>query len=424
MKVGLRTTFSAFANRNYSLFSIGQVISIAGQWAQTVAQSFLVLQLTNSGTALGLSVAARYGPIFVLAPWAGTVVDRLDRRRLLYATQVAAATVAFVFGILVQTGAIRMWMVYLLALALGTVNVFDIPARQAFISELVPAKKLLNAVTLNSVLVNLGRIGGGAVGGLAVATVGLALCFDLNGLSYIAVILTLLLMKADALVSPEPRPREKGEIRAGLRYVRSSPELLVPLAMTSVIGLLAWEFQISLPLLARRTFHGDAATFGTMLAVMGVGAAVGGLVAASRAYSGTRALAVSAIGWGISITVAALAPTLTTAYIVLLFVGYGSLTFNSLNKTVLQLAADPHMRGRVMALWALVWQGTTPIGGPLVGWIGQEYGARWSLLIGGIPTLAVGLLAYPVLVRVDHRAPIAAGEQDIALRPEDPAAER
>jgi MFS family permease len=419
MRTSLRTTFSAFGSRNYSLFSAGQLVSIAGQWAQTVAQSFLVLELTNSGTALGLSVAARYGPIFLLAPWAGTVIDRIDRRRLLYVTQVAAATVAFAFGILVETGAIRMWMVYLLALILGVVNSFDIPARQAFISDLVPPEQLLNAVTLNSVLVNLGRVGGGAIGGLAVATVGLALCFYLNALSYLAVLVTLLLMKASALIPAEPRPREKGEIRAGLRYVRSSPELLVPLVMTSVIGLLAWEFPISLPLLAKRTFHGNAGTFGTMLAIMGAGAIVGGLVAASRPYSGTRPLAVSAIGWGISITAAALAPTLIIAYVILLFVGYGSLTFNSLNKTVLQLASVPHMRGRVMALWALVWQGSTPIGGPLVGWAGQEYGARWSLLIGGIPTLLVGLIAYPVLIRVDRRARGAPGQPDEAAQPDE-----
>jgi MFS family permease len=424
MRAGVRTTFSAFANRNYSLFSAGQLISIGGQWTQTVAQSFLVLELTNSGTALGLSIAARYGPIFVLAPWAGTVIDRLDRRRLLYVTQVAAAAVAFAFGALVETGAIRMWMVYLLALALGVVNVFDIPARQAFISDLVPPEQLLNAVTLNSVLVNLGRVGGGAIGGLVVATAGLTLCFYLNGLSYIVVLATLLLMNAGSLTSPEPRPREKGEIRAGLRYVRSSPELLVPLAMTSVIGLLAWEFPISLPLLANRTFHGGAGTFGTMLALMGVGAVAGGLAAASRAYSGTRPLAVSAIGWGISITAAALAPTLVVAYVVLLFVGYGSLTFNSLNKTVLQLAAVPRMRGRVMALWALVWQGSTPIGGPLVGWVGQEWGARWSLLIGGIPTLAVGLLAYPVLARVDRHAHREPDKPDVIIRPDEPAPER
>jgi MFS family permease len=403
MTFDLGATFAAMRIRNYLLYAIGQLISIGGLWMQTVAQSFLVLDLTGSGTALGYSVAARFGPIFVLGPWGGTVTDRTDRRRLLYLTQTASAALAVAFGVLVQTDAIRMWIVYTLAVALGFVNVFDSPARQSFIPELVPTSALQNAVILNSATVNLGRVVGGAFGGLAIAWTGLAIGFYLNAASFVVVVISLLMMRSDQIARPTPRQRKKGQVIAGLRYVRTTPEVLVPLLMTSVIGMLAWEFQISLPLIAERTFDGNASTFGTMLTFMGIGAVVGGLVAASRANSPARSLSISAIGWGVAITAAALAPSLWTEYAILLFVGYGSLTFNALNKTVIQLAAVPHMRGRVMALWALVWQGSTPIGGPIVGWVGEHLGARWSLLVGGLPTIAVGILAYPALNSIDAR---------------------
>ncbi|HEY2795414.1 MAG TPA: MFS transporter, partial [Micromonosporaceae bacterium] len=205
-------------------------------------------------------------------------------------------------------------------------------------------------------------------------------------------------------MTPSTRaPREPGQVRAGLRYVGATPRLLLPLLMITVIGALAWEFQVSLPLLASNTFHGGAGTYGTMASSMGAGAVIGGLVIASRHTVHMRGLGVAAIGWGVAITAAAVAPSLPIEIVVLLFVGYGSITFNSLAKTVLQVAAAPEMRGRVMALWALAWVGTTPIGGPIIGWIGEEFGARWSLLAGGLPTLAVGLIALPMLIRLDHQ---------------------
>jgi MFS family permease len=201
----------------------------------------------------------------------------------------------------------------------------------------------------------------------------------------------------------ERESREKGQIRAGLSYVRSEPELLIPLLMVAVIGALAWEFPISLPLVARSTFHGGAGTYGVMTAVMGAGAVVGGLITASRKRVRRRGLATAAIGWGVAITAAALAPNLPLEYVALVFVGYGSISFNALAKTALQLSSASAMRGRVMALWAVAWMGSTPIGGPIVGLAGQELGARWALIIGGIPTLAVGLATLPVLAQVDRR---------------------
>jgi MFS family permease len=395
-------TFSSLSVRNYRLFFIGQLISVSGTWMQTVAQSFLVLRLTGSGTALGLSTAARFAPMFLFGPWGGVIADRLDKRRVLYVTQTLAGLLALAFGLLVAAHEIEMWTIYLLAVLLGFVNVFDNPARQAFISELVPAEQLRNAVTLNSVTVNLARILGAALGGALVGTLGFAFCFDLNAASFIAVLVTLVMMVSREFNPAKREPRERGQTLAGLRYVRSTPELLLPLVMIAVVGTLAWEFQVSLPLLARGAFHGGATMYGTMAAVMGVGAVVGGLVTASRSKARAIGLALASIGWGIAIVAAALAPTMALEDVALLFVGYGSITFNSLAKTTLQLAATPEMRGRVMALWALAWLGSTPIGGPIIGWVAEEFGARWSLLIGGIPTIVVGLVALPLLSRLER----------------------
>ncbi len=395
-------TFSSLTIRNYRLFFIGQLISVSGTWMQTVAQAFLVLKLTNSGTILGITIAARFAPIFVFGPWGGLIADRFDKRRILYLTQFAAGLLAVAFGVLISTNLIRIWSVVVLACALGFVNVFDNPARQAIISELVPLDQLRNAVSLNSVTVNMARIFGAALGGSITAGLGLAVCFDLNAASYMAVVLTLFLMSSAEISKPAPEPRERGQIRAGLRYVRTSPELAIPLVMVAIIGTLAWEFQVSLPLLAKNTFHGNAATYAIMTSLMGIGAVVGGLVSASRSQVRLPALGIAAIGWGLSITAAGLAPNLLICYVMLLAVGYGSVTFNSYAKTVLQLGAVPEMRGRVMALWALAWLGSTPIGGPLIGWISEEFGARWSLLAGGLPTTAVGLIAYPLLMRSDR----------------------
>ena len=388
--------------RNYRLFFFGQLVSVIGTWMQTVAQSFLVLDLTHSGTQLGLTTAARFLPVLLFGPAGGLFADRRNKRRIMLVTQTASGLLAAVFAVLTGTHDIRLWIVYLLALALGFVNVFDNPARQAFISEMVPTEDLANAVTLNSVAINMARVFGAAIGGV-LAAIGLALCFALNAVSFVAVLLSLALMSTAALYPVRPAKKMPGQIRAGLRYVRSTPALLVPLIMIAVVGTLAWEFQVSLPLMATHVFGGGAAAYGVMASVMGVGAVVGGLVSAARARPSGRALCLASIGWGIAILVAAVAPSLPLELAAMLFVGYGSITFNSMAKTVLQLAATPEMRGRVMALWGLAWLGSTPIGGPIVGWVGQEAGARWSLVVGGLPTLVIGLLALPVLIKIDRR---------------------
>jgi MFS family permease len=405
-----RQMASSLRQYNYRLFFFGQLVSVAGTWMQTVAQSFLVLGLTHSGTQLGLATAARFLPMFLFGPMGGVMADRMDKQRVLYVTQTLAGLLAGAFAVLIATHSIEMWMVYVLAVLLGCVNVFDNPARQSFISEMVPPADLPNAVTLNSVSVNMARVFGAALGGVIAAVLGLALCFACNALSFVAVLVSLAAMHKSELFPARRLTRKKRQVREGLRYVRSTPELIVPLVMIAVIGTLAWEFPVTLPLMARNIFHGGAGAYGVMASVMGVGAVIGGLISAARPRPRTRALCLAAMGWGIAILAAAAAPTLPLELAALLFVGYGSITFNSFAKTTLQLAAAPSMRGRVMALWALAWLGSTPIGGPIVGWVGQTAGARWGLVIGGLPTLLCGIAALPALGRIDRRAMAAEAE--------------
>lgn len=395
---------SSLRHRNYRLYFLGQTVSVIGTWMQSIAQSFLVLNLTHSGTQLGLVTAARFAPMLLLGSQGGLFADRHDKRRIMYVTQALSGLLAAAYAICLGTGSMRLWVVYALAVALGLVNVFDNPARQSFISEMVPPADLPNAVLLNSVSTSMARVLGGAVGGTIAAVLGLTLCFTVNAVSYGAVLLSLALMSSAALHPARKAAKAKGQVRAGLSYVRARPDILIPLIMIAIVGSLAWEFQITLPLMATSAFHGwvfhnAAAAYGLMASVMGAGAVVGGLVSAVNIKPGPRSLCIASTGWGIAILVAALAPNMPVELAAVAFVGYGSITFNSLAKTTLQLVAAPEMRGRVMALWAIAWLGSTPVGGPVVGWIGQYAGARWSLAVGGAAALACGLLALVWAVR-------------------------
>jgi MFS family permease len=418
-----RRMISSLHVRNYRLYFFGQLVSVAGTWMQTVAQSFLVLDLTHSGTQLGLTTAVRFLPMLVFGPAGGLLADRMDKRKVLYATQTLQGLLAAAFAIALATHSMSLPLVYVLALALGFVSVPDNPARQSFISEMVPPDELANAVTLNSVAMNMARVFGGALGGVIAAGIGLTMCFTLNAISFGAVLISLALMRTAELYPARKVARKKGQVRAGLRYVRGTPELLIPLIMIAVVGTLAWEFQVTLPLMASKVFHGGPAAYGVMASVMGVGAVVGGLISAARPRPRARALCLAAMGWGIAILAAALAPNMPLELVTMLFVGYGSITFNSFAKTSLQLAAKPTMRGRVMALWALAWLGSTPVGGPIVGWIGQEAGARWSLIVGGAATLVCGIAVLPALNKIDRTASARADAEasaagDLAHGPE------
>ena len=380
-------------------------MSLTGTWMQGVAQAWLVLQLTGSGTALGLVIAVQFLPVLLLAPMGGVLADRLSKRRIMVACQTTAGLLALVLGLLVAAGAVELWMVYALAGGLGVVTAIELPSRQTFVLEMVGPERLTNAVSLSSVMLNLARIVGPAVAGVLIATVALELCFFLNAGSYVATVLSVVVMRSAELLPAPRQPRARGQLREGVRYVRSSPELLVPLLMMAVIGTLAFEFQVILPLVARYSFDGDAGTYGAMSSIMGVGAVAGGLVVASRSRRSAVGLAKVAIVFGAAILAAAAAPTLAIELAVLVVVGATSISFLSLGNTALQLAAAPEMRGRVMALWSVAFLGSTPVGGPIVGWVGEHAGPRWGLALGGTATLLAGLLAYRTLATIDGRAP-------------------
>jgi MFS family permease len=402
--IGLRGRFAAAGSslrvRNYRLYFVGQSVSVAGSFMQTLAIAFLTLHLTGSGTDLGIAAATRLLPFLVLGPIGGVIADRYDKRRLLFLTQTSSAVGSIVFAILAMTGTITYPLVLILSLVLGCLTVVDNPARQSLIADLVGRDTLANAVILNSISLNVARVLGSVVGGTLVAVIGTPACFFINAASFGAVIVSLALMRKADIAAPVRAERARGQIREGFRYAIHTPELAAPLLMLAVTGILAYEFPTTLPLLATGAFHGTAATYGIMAAVMAAGAIVGGLVAASRsARPHPRTLALACIGWGAVILITGIAPNLWTACIALVFVGYGSITFNSTAKTTLQLASRPELRGRVMALWAMAWGGGSVIGAPLVGWAAQEFGSRWGLIIGGAPTILLGLIMLPYLHR-------------------------
>lgn len=397
-----RQTFASLSNPNYRRFLSGQAVSMAGTWMQTIAQSWLVLQLTGSATAVGLVVALQTLPILLLGPYAGVVVDRLDRRRLLIGLLSVMGAQALVLGVLTATGTVQLWHVYALALALGTVSSFENPARQSFVLELVGPDHLRNAVSLNSVLVNVARAVGPAVAGVVIATGGIALCFLLNAVSFVAVIASLARLDVAALVPSTPAPRAPGQLREGLAYVRRTPALAVPLLAMALVGCLAFEFQVVLPIVASETFAGDASTYGFLTAAMGAGAILGGLAMAAWGRTGMPALAAAAFAFGLAMLATALAPTLTLALVGMGLVGAASVAFQSTGNSTLQLASAPHMRGRVMALWAVAFLGSTPIGGPIAGWVSQHFGGRAGLALGAVACLlATALIA--AVVRRDQR---------------------
>jgi MFS family permease len=397
--VVLRRTFSSLKVRNYRLYAAGQLVSMSGTWTQTIAQAWLVLKLTGSGTALGLVTALQFLPILLFGSMGGLLADRVGKRRLLCLTNLAAGLLALTLGLLVVHDVVRLWMVYCIAAGLGLVNAVDNPTRHTFVLEMVGPARLTNAVSLNSVLMNLARVLGPAGAGVLIAAVGLGPCFLLNAGSYLAVIAALLLMRKDELQPAPIQPRRKGQLREGFRYVRSTPALLVPLLMMAVVGTLAYEFQVSLPLVAKFAFKGDAGTYAIMTAVMGGGAVAGGLLTASVRSRKAAMLAGVAIAFGLAQVATALAPLFWIELVALVLLGATSIAFLALGNTTLQLNSSPIMRGRVMGLWAVAFLGSTPVGGPIVGFVGEHLGSRYGLGLGGIASLVVGLAAYRRLSR-------------------------
>lgn len=400
-----RDTFASLANPNFRLYFGGQAISMVGTWMQAVAQSWLVLQLTGSGTALGFVVALQTLPVLLFGPYGGVVADRLDKRRLMIGLQTMMGALALVLGLLTVTHTVTLWQVYLLAFLLGMNNCFENPARQAFVLEMVGPADLRNAVSLNSVLVNAARAVGPAVAGIVIAAGGLGICFLLNALSFVAVVVSLVRLDVAALCPSPPVRRSPGQLREGLGYVGRTPELLVPLLMMALVGALAYEFQVVLPVLARETFGGGAEVYGFMTAAMGAGAVVGGLYVAARGRTGVRALSTSATVFGVLIAAAAFAPVLWLELVALAFVGAASVGFMATGNSTLQLGADPRMRGRVMALWSVAFLGSTPIGGPIAGFVAEEFGGRAALAMGAASCLVAAGLALLVVRRREAAGP-------------------
>lgn len=399
-----RQTFASLSNPNYRLYFSGQAVSLIGTWMQSVAQSWLVLQLTGSGTALGLVVALQTLPVLLLGPYGGVVADRVDKRKLMIVLQSMMGVLALVLGLLTVTHEVRLWQVYVLAFLLGLNNTFENPARQSFVLEMVGPRHLRNAVSLNSVLVNAARAIGPAVAGIIIATGGLGICFLLNAASFVAVVSSLLRLDVSALQPSPPTVRARGQLREGLRYVRRTPAIAVPLLMMALIGCLAFEFQVVLPVVAKQTFHGGSQSYGFITAAMGAGAVIGGLWVAARGRTGTAALVRSSAVFGVVIAAAAVAPTMWLELIAMAAVGAAMVGVMSKGNSTLQLAAAPTMRGRVMALWAVAFLGSTPIGGPIAGWVSEQFGGRAGLALGAVACLVAAALGGLYLQRAGNRS--------------------
>lgn len=389
-----RRTFAALSVPNFRLYFGGQVVSVSGAWMQRVAQSWLILELTNSGAAVGALTAVQFLPILLLAPAGGLVADRLEKRKVLYVTQTLAALIAVTLGWLVLSDRVELWMVFALAFALGVVGSVDNPTRQSFVMEMVGRSKLANAVALNSVLVNTARVVGPAIGGLLIVSVGIGWCFVINAVSYVVFIVALSLMRGADIERSEPESRHRGQLREAIAYVAKSPVLRATLIMSAVIGLFAYEFEVVLPLMARFTFGGDADTFGIMFATMGVGAVIGGLWVANRGGASPRAVVVASLALGVSIAATAVTPNLWMALLALVAVGMTSSAFLTLSNSLLQLQSTPQTRGRVVGMRATAILGARPLGAPVVGWVGEHLGPRYALGLGAIAAMAVGLWAW------------------------------
>ncbi|MDX6235062.1 MAG: hypothetical protein QOH68_4222 [Nocardioidaceae bacterium] len=397
----MTSVFQSLHVRNYRLFASGQVVSLTGTWMQRVAQDWLVLELShNSGTAIGITTGLQFAPVLLVGLYGGVIADRYDKRRVLVMTQVAMGLFALALGLLDLSGMATLWHVYALAFGLGIASAIDAPVRQAFVTELVGPSLLANAVGLNSATFNTARVLGPAVAGLLIASSGTAWVFLINASSFLAVIACLLAMRDGELFTGKKAARRKGAVREGLAYVRSRPELVAITSLVAVVGTLGFNFQLTSALLTKETFHHGAGSYGLISAVYAFGALLGALVAARRGASMRRRLVFFAAGaYGVIEILAGLMPTFWTFFALLIPFGFATLTFSTAANTTVQLAAAPNMRGRVMALYLIVFLGGTPIGSPFIGWVAEEFGPRWSLVTGGVASATAALLAALYLAR-------------------------
>lgn len=404
-------TFKALSVRNFRLYFIGQLISLSGTWMQAMAQAWLVLKLTGSGVDLGFVVALQFLPMLVAGSWGGLIVDRTSKRNLLFVTQAVAAVLAGVLGLLTLTGHVQLWQILVMAFLLGVVNLFDNPARQAFVQEMVGRDLLSNAVSLNSVLVNLGRVIGPATAGAVIALLGIPACFFINAGTFVAVIVALAMMRTAELTPIRTVARAKGQLRQGFRYAFGDETIRDVLLAVVTVGIFAFNFTVSLPLLVRITFHGSAGAYGALLAAMGGGAVLGGLVIAHRSRPSIPLLAGLCLSFGLVMVAVASSPSLVVATLLAIPMGAASIAFISTANATLQLTSKEEMRGRVMALFAIGFLGSTPIGAPLIGWICTATSPRTGIVVGGLATVAAGI---PLMLSARRRA--ARGENPSPLR--------
>jgi MFS family permease len=380
----LRDMGAALAVPNFRRYVGGQSLSLIGTWVETVAQGLLVLQLTHSAVVLGLATATRYGPILVLSPYGGLLVDRRPKRRILLVTQAGLGAVSLVLGLAVLSGIVQLWQVFVLALAFGAFSAVDNPARQAFVSEMVGPSLVRNAVTLNSTLVNVARVLGPTLAAVVVGSVGIGWCFIVNAGSFLFVIASLLALNTKKLHASPSAGRAPRQLRDGLRYAIGVPDVALPLLMMAVVGTFAFEFEVSLPLLAEDTFHGGAEAYSWLLGAFGAGAVIGGLYAAGKARTGVARLSRIAVGYAVAMGLLAAMPDLWSAVMTCILVGLATILFLTTGNATVQLASDPEYRGRVMALWSMALVGSTPIGSPIVGALSDVFSPRAGVAIGAV----------------------------------------
>lgn len=392
----VKRTFRSLTVHNYRLYFTGQAISVNGTWIQTVAQSWLVLHLTGNGVDLGVTTALQFLPVLFLGTWGGAVADRVDKRKALYLTQGAFAVSSGALSALVLTGHATIWSVWAFAFMSGFIRVFDNPIRQSFASEMVGPRLVANAVSLNSSLFTSARVIGPSIAGALIALVGTGWCFAINGASFVAVLIALALMNPAELYRSGRRRGRAGltQIKEGLRYIWGDPQLRVPLMMMAIIGLLAINFNVTLPLVATRVFHGGPALYGGLYAAMGVGAFAGALYMANRARPTLLLLIVAALIFGTGLLLAAGLPILPLVLLVLVPAGAGMTLFQAGTNSSLQLHAKPDFRGRVLSIYVLLFNGTTPIGGPIIGWIAQRLGVDVALAVGGASAVVAAIIAF------------------------------
>ncbi|GEL95839.1 MFS transporter [Cellulomonas composti] len=385
------TTFASLRLFNYRLWFAGALVANVGTWMQRVAQDWLVLtQLSDqSGVAVGITTALQFAPVLFLSAWAGVLADRLDRRKLLMATQVAQGVLAAGLGALVLSGHAQLWHVYVFALALGCVTAIDGPVRQTFVAELVPPERLSNAVGLNSASFNAARLIGPGVAGLLIAAVGTGWVFLINAVTFGATIFALTQMRASELQRMPSAPRAKGQIREGMRYVRHRTDIIVIMVVVGVVSTFGLNFQLTSAMMASTEFGKGAGEYGILGSVLAIGSLAGALLAARREQPRVRLVIGAAFGFGIATGVMALMPTYPSFAIACIPVGLASLTMMTAANATIQLTTSPEMRGRVMALYMMVFLGATPVGSPIVGWIGETFGARWAIGVGSISALLV-----------------------------------